>query len=241
MAKIYTKQTWQDEVLADSEKYTVKDDAGDVVYSGASIDLATAVAQAGTAVDAEHLNHIEDGLDALDTKVAEMEGASGMENPMTTEGDTIYGGAAGVPTRLPKGAAAQVLAMNGSATATQWRDQEFEIAVIIGDGVNVISTGVKGFIEVPFACVISAVRLVGDAAGSIVIDIWKDTYANFPPTVADTITASAKPTLSSAQKAENTTLTGWSKGLNKGDWLAFNVDSATTVKQVTLSITGKKS
>ena len=32
-------------------------------------------------------------------------------------------------------------------------------------------------------------------SGSIVIDVWKDTYANFPPIVADTITASAKPTL----------------------------------------------
>lgn len=108
--------------------------------------------------------------------------------------------------------------------------------VVIGDGVN-ISTGVKGFVEIPFACQITAVRLVADASGSIVVDIWKDSYANFPPTVADTITASAKPTLDSAQKAEDTTLTGWTKSLAAGDWLGFNVDSATTVKQVTLSLT----
>ena len=35
--------------------------------------------------------------------------ASGMTNPMTTSGDTIYGGASGIPTRLPKGTDGQVL------------------------------------------------------------------------------------------------------------------------------------
>lgn len=67
----------------------------------------------------------------------------------------------------------------------------------------------------------------------------RDTFirgAAAPPTVLDSITASAKPTLSSAQKSENTTLTGWTKTLAAGDWLAFNVDSAATVKQVTLSL-----
>lgn len=121
-----------------------------------------------------------------------------------------------------------------------WIDDDFGINIVIGDGVNVVSTGVKGYIQIPFDGVIASVRLVADASGSIVVDVWRDTYANFPPTVADTITASAKPTLSSAQKAEDSTLTGWTKTLTKGDWLAFNIDSATTVKQVTLSILGRK-
>jgi hypothetical protein len=43
-----------------------------------------------------------------------------MENPMTTAGDTIYGGAAGDPTRLAKGTAGQVLTMNAGATAPEW-------------------------------------------------------------------------------------------------------------------------
>jgi len=118
-----------------------------------------------------------------------------------------------------------------------WVDARAGIQIILGDGVSAITTGVKGFVEVPFDCTIKANRVVADASGSIVIDIWKDTYANFPPTVADTITASAKPTLSSAQKSEDATLTGWTVDLSRGDWLGFNVDSATTVKQVTLSLT----
>jgi hypothetical protein len=111
------------------------------------------------------------------------------------------------------------------------------IPVVIGDGVNVITTGYKGHIEIPFFCTLKAVRLVGDVAGSIVIDIWKDSYANLLPTVADSITASAKPTLSSALKSQDITLTGWIRSIAAGDWLSFNVDSIATLKQVTLSLT----
>jgi hypothetical protein len=77
-------------------------------------------------------------------------------------------------------------------------------------------------------------------SGSIVIDIWKDTHANYPPTVDDTITASAKPTLSSAVVNQDTTLTGWTKTVAKGDWVCAKVDSATTVTDVHLSITGTR-
>jgi hypothetical protein len=67
-----------------------------------------------------------------------------------------------------------------------------------------------------------------------VIDVWKDTYANAPPVNADSITASAPPTLSSAQKSQDTTLTGWTKTVAVGDVFGFNVDSATTITRVTL-------
>ena len=194
MTKIYTKNTWVDEVLAASpEKYQVRNDSGQVVYNAAEIALATGVVQAGTAVTATRMNNLENGLDALDTRV---------------DGDLV---------RL------------------------VAIQVILGDGVSVLSTGLKGFVEVPFGCTIEAVTLLADVSGSCVIDIWKDTYANFPPTVADTITASAKPTLSSAQRSQNLTLTGWNRTLNAGDILAFNVDSGATLHQVTLSLRVRKS
>jgi hypothetical protein len=66
--------------------------------------------------------------------------------------------------------------------------------------------------------------------------VWKDTYANFPPTVADTITGSEKPTLSSVQKNQDTNLTTWTTSINVGDILAFNVDSVATLLRVTLSL-----
>ena len=39
--------------------------------------------------------------------------------------------------------------------------------------------------------------------------IFKDTFANFPPVVGDSITASAKPTITSDDASEDSTLTLW--------------------------------
>ena len=112
----------------------------------------------------------------------------------------------------------------------------------INGGGAVITTGIvkPGDLEVPFDCTIVEWRITADQSGSIVVDVWKDTYANFPPTVADTIAGSEKPTLSSAQKNEDTNLTTWTTALSKGDWLRFNVDSVSTVTAVTLSITVRR-
>lgn len=120
-------------------------------------------------------------------------------------------------------------------------NQTFAIPIIIDGGGAAITTGVKGDIEVPFNCTIERVTLLADQSGSIVIDIWKDTYANFAPTVADTITASAKPTLSSAAKSQDATLTGWTKTVTAGDILRFNVDSVSTVQRVLVSLKVTKS
>jgi hypothetical protein len=110
------------------------------------------------------------------------------------------------------------------------------IVFTIDGGGSGISTGVKGDIVVPYACTIQDWTLIADQSGSIVLDVWKDTYANFPPTVADTITAAAKPTLSAASKAQNTTLTGWTKTVAAGDIFRINVDSASGVTRVTLAM-----
>ncbi|MDA2917870.1 hypothetical protein MYX64_13700, partial [Nitrospinae bacterium AH_259_B05_G02_I21] len=71
--------------------------------------------------------------------------------------------------------------------------------------------------------------------GSIVVDIWKDTYTNYPPTDADSITASAPVTITSATKSEDSTLTGWTTGITADDIVRYNVDSITTITRVTVS------
>lgn len=110
------------------------------------------------------------------------------------------------------------------------------ITFIIDGGGSAITTGVKGFLEVPFACTIQRVTALADQSGSIVVDIWKDTYANYPPTDADSITASAPVTITTATKAQDATLTGWTTSITAGDVLGFNVDSATTVTRVTIAL-----
>ena len=50
------------------------------------------------------------------------------------------------------------------------------------------------------------------------------------------IVGEAKPTLSAAAKSQDTTLTGWTTAFTAGDIIRLNVDSATTVTRVTLSL-----
>lgn len=111
-----------------------------------------------------------------------------------------------------------------------------QLGITIDGGGAAITTGVKGFLRIPYDCTINSVEIVADQTGSCVVDLWVDTYANFPPTDADTITASAVPTLSAAQKSQDATLTGWTTSLTEGSYLAFNVDSAATVTRVTVII-----
>mgnify|MGYP000904973931 CR=1 FL=1 len=112
-------------------------------------------------------------------------------------------------------------------------EQYFNIQVVLGNGIEALSSGLKGYLEIPTDCYLIGWRIVGDVSGSCVIGLWRDTYANFPPTSADLILSSAKPTLSNAQKNQNTSQRLF---LNRNDWLAFYVESAATVKQITLSL-----
>lgn len=166
-------------------------------------------------------------------------------------GDTLLtpasaSGAAGL--RLPHGAAPSAptdgdawtttaglyVRINGVTVGPLGGAVTTEMGITIDGGGSVITTGLKGFLRVPVACTIVAATVLADQSGSIVIDVWKDTYANYPPTVGDTITASAKPTLSTAQKSEDTTLTGWTVSCAAGDVLGFNVDSVAMVQRVHL-------
>lgn len=117
----------------------------------------------------------------------------------------------------------------------------FSVSFIIDNGGVPITTGIKGYIEIPFSGTFEGWTIVADLSGSIVVDVWKDTYVNFPPTVADSITGSEKPTLASAQKNQDLSLTTWTTSFSAGDILAFNVDSATTVTKVTVSLRATKS
>mgnify|MGYP001608378270 CR=1 FL=1 len=127
--------------------------------------------------------------------------------------------------------AGQILQATGSTAAT-WQSRTIAIPFVVDGGGAAITAGQKGHLEIPFACTITGWTILADQSGSIVVDVWKDIYANFPPTVADTIAGSEKPTLSAVQKNQDLTLTTWTTAIAAGDVLAFNVDSAATVTRV---------
>lgn len=116
------------------------------------------------------------------------------------------------------------------ATSAAFEADYSTLGFVIDGGGVAITTGSKGFLISDFAGVIENATLLADTSGSIVVDVKKSTYSGFPTT--SSIAASAKPTLSSAQKSQDTTLASWTTTIAAGDVLEFVVDSASTVTRV---------
>lgn len=122
-----------------------------------------------------------------------------------------------------------------AAAASLAAMDDAEIVMTIDGGGLVILAGKKGAIEIPFNCTIDRWTITADQSGSITIDINKSTYSGYPTTTS--ITGSAIPAISSAQKAQSSTLTGWTTTLSSGDILEFEVDATpTSITLATISL-----
>jgi len=106
---------------------------------------------------------------------------------------------------------------------------------------SVIAAGKLQDVIVPATGTITRWTLLADQSGSAVVDIWKTAFSGYPPTVTNTITASAKPTLSSAVDAQSSTLTGWTTAVTAGDTLRFHIDSAATITRLLIVLDYTKS
>lgn len=103
--------------------------------------------------------------------------------------------------------------------------------------IDTATTGSKNLmLRVPFACTITSWELTSNVSGSCVLDIWEAPYASYPPVNANSITGTAKPTLTAANKAQSSILTGWATTILEGDYLEVEVESVTTIRSVTLTL-----
>jgi hypothetical protein len=88
--------------------------------------------------------------------------------------------------------------------------------------------GVAGYTRIPKGLSIDSATIHASASCSAVVDLWVDSISTNPiadVTDADSITASAQPTLASATYSTDATLTGWTTSLTEGNYIAANVDS----------------
>jgi len=121
------------------------------------------------------------------------------------------------------------------------------ITFIVDGAGAVIATGIKGFIEAPFSGSISAVRAFADTSGELSVNIYKQTYDDYPfvdpDDLSDEITDSAgshEIRLDSADKYQDTTLTGWTVDFVQGDIFVFVVTNSlgpTDITKCTISLT----
>ncbi len=113
------------------------------------------------------------------------------------------------------------------------------VAYVIGvDGREVVTGGSKGYLPIPFDGTITGWVIVANQVGSIVVDVRRTTYGDFPTTVS--MAGTEKPTLVAAQKARDDDLTTWTIAVLAGDVLEFVVESAAVVKQVTVMLEMEK-
>lgn len=118
-------------------------------------------------------------------------------------------------------------------------DHAHYIQFTIDGGGSAITVGTQIVIDITHSGTLTAWRGLADQSGSQVIDVWVDTYANYPPTNADSITNGHEPALSSATKAEDTDLSDWAAGraVTAGQVMIVNVDSNTSITRITWRFT----
>jgi hypothetical protein len=156
--------------------------------------------------------------------------------PLTTGARYNVSTAAGqlTTTKLPNhrlvGQADSTTSLILMPAANQFRTLHVELGLL----GTAITSGVKNYLYISQPFLILGWTIIADQSGSIVVDVWSDTYANFPPTVADTIAGSEKPTLSAAQKNQDLSLSTWTFLVPSDNVLAFKVDSAATVTHVSI-------
>ena len=110
----------------------------------------------------------------------------------------------------------------------------FPVVANFDGGGEALVVGTKCYVRMTKAGTIAKVTLLADQTGWAQVGIWKDSWANYPPTVADSITAANDPVIASGVKMEDATLTGWTKSISAGDVLAFNIEYCTTITRLTV-------
>ena len=133
------------------------------------------------------------------------------------------------------GSSGQFLQSGGTGAAPSWvtipSSTYVGLEFIISGGSSVITTGTKGYCEIPFPCTVIAWTIILYSASgaavtdSITIDVLGDTYANTISS-ASIVGTGTKPFVTAATKNQSTP-TGWTTTtIPQGEILGFNVTSA---------------
>jgi len=109
------------------------------------------------------------------------------------------------------------------------------IGVSFTNNSVVLSSGTTASVRVPYPCTITQWDVLSMISGTLLIDVKKSTYANYP--VLSTITGTDKLLLlGNAYKGTSTALTGWTLNVTAGDVLKFDIEQATQSGTVTAQL-----
>ena len=140
---------------------------------------------------------------------------------------------------LPKLPGSNVSFLRGDGT---WNDIGYG-TIVFGwnNGASAI-TACDQEISLPVDGTIIAWTVLADKTANISIDLWVDSYANYPPTVDDSICNSSYVTLSSANKnmdsieIESAPILNWVRAFDAGSTMIAHIRSVSLASRITLII-----
>jgi hypothetical protein len=145
-------------------------------------------------------------------------------------GDTGSGGADGLVPAPPAGSAAAGKFLKADGTFAIPPGSGSGLIGIAGISMDATSTGLKGFLQIPYAGTITGWAVFGDVSGSAIVDLWFLAGSAPPtapsiPTSAAKISATAPVALSSAQSAAggSSAISTWTTAISQWGTLAFNL------------------
>jgi hypothetical protein len=102
-------------------------------------------------------------------------------------------------------------------------------------GGSALTNGSVVYFTISYACTITAWNITVDA-GTVTFDIWKIATGTAIPTVTNTITASAKPALSTGTALHSTSMSGWTTSVAANDIFGIQLNTVATAKYAELDI-----
>jgi len=108
------------------------------------------------------------------------------------------------------------------------------ITMVVGNSESVgVGEKSQTRVIVPFSGTIISWQIIVNTSSTLTLDIWK---SNTIPTSSDSITGSAKPSLSNQQFATSSTLTGWTTGVSINDIFVLDVESNNNASYINLTL-----
>lgn len=120
--------------------------------------------------------------------------------------------------------ASYVLAGPGS-----WKLDTANVVVVFDGNGSVINTGSFIDVEIPWNSYITDIIMMADQTGSFTFNIFKGTYASYPPTTASSICSASRPTIAANYKSYDSTLTNWITYIPSGSILRYYSDSCSSI------------
>lgn len=146
-------------------------------------------------------------------------------NDVTSPGNSFYYGtnSSGVKAWLAFPAIPTVSALRGATWV---------------NGAGAVTTpAVDVPVLIPFTGTIrEVVILTRGGPGACEIDVWKKAVTSYPPTVADSITATNYPVIAAGNSFRDTTLSGWTTAVTLDDVLMFHLRSSSTFTEVSIQL-----